>query len=87
MTDEKPNTLQIKLRNPDDGEVTTFKVKKTTSMNKIFSAFAKKYGYDLPSLRFIFDGERVQASDTPKTLEMDNDDQIDCFIEAIGGCE
>ena len=38
--------------------------------------YAKRKGVDIASLRFLVDGERVQGEDTPKTLELDDQDQI-----------
>ena len=35
--------------------------------------------------RFIFDGERIKDSDSPKTLEMENGDEIDVMVEQVGG--
>ena len=35
--------------------------------------------------RFVFDGQRVKENDTPKSLEMENDDTIEVFTQQSGG--
>jgi small ubiquitin-related modifier len=62
-----------------------FKVKKTTKMEKILSAYAQRRGVALTSLRFMLDGTRIKETDTPKMLELDDNDQIDVMLEALGG--
>ena len=54
-------------------------------MKKIFDTYASRKGVDKNSLRFLVDGDRIQADDTPKTLELEDQDQIDCMLEQSGG--
>ena len=68
------------------GEETFFKIKKTTKMNKVFQTYANRKGVQLGSLRFLLDGERIEPDQTPKMLELDDQDQIDCMLEQSGGC-
>jgi small ubiquitin-related modifier len=37
------------------------------------------------NVRFLFDGERVHETQTPKDLNMENGDEIDVVIEQVGG--
>ncbi len=67
------------------GEQTLFKIKRTTKMSKVFSAYAQRKGVELASLRFLLDGERISETDTPKMLELDDEDQIDCVLAQVGG--
>lgn len=39
----------------------------------------------MTSLRFLFDGRRINDTDTPKTLEMEDDDAIEVYQEQAGG--
>ncbi|GMI58213.1 hypothetical protein ScalyP_jg6237 [Parmales sp. scaly parma] len=77
-----PITIRVK---DQTGEETFFKIKKSTKMSKVMETYAKRKGVDIASLRFLVDGERVQGEDTPKTLELDDQDQIDCMLEQTGG--
>ena len=54
-------------------------------MNKVFQAYAQRKGVQAKSLRFLLDGERIKDEDTPKQLELDDQDQIDCMLEQTGG--
>ena len=64
---------------------TFFKVKKTTRMEKVFNTYAQRKGVSMNSLRFLLDGERINADSTPKTLDLEDQDQIDCMLEQQGG--
>ena len=67
------------------GEETYFKIKKTTKMEKVFATYAQRKGVQAQSLRFLLDGERINGDQTPKQLEIDDQDQIDCMLEQMGG--
>jgi small ubiquitin-related modifier len=67
------------------GEETFFKIKKTTKMSKVFETYAQRKGVQSTSLRFLLDGERIDKDSTPKMLELDDQDQIDCMLEQTGG--
>ncbi|CEF68765.1 Small ubiquitin-related modifier 1 [Strongyloides ratti] len=62
-----------------------FKVKKTTTMSKLKKTYADRMGVSPNSLRFLFDGKRIENTDTPKSLEMDQDDVIEVYTEQVGG--
>ena len=68
------------------GEETFFKIKKGTKMSKVFDAFAKRKGVQASSLRFLMDGDRVKEDDTPLSLELEDQDMLDCMLEQTGGC-
>ena len=36
--------------------------------------------------RFLFDGRRINDDETPKALEMEQDDVIEVYQEQTGGC-
>ena len=54
-------------------------------MSKVFSTYAQRKGVQVTSLRFLLDGERIEENATPKTLELEDNDQIDCMLEQVGG--
>mmetsp|Transcript_16990 Transcript_16990/g.37126 ORF Transcript_16990/g.37126 Transcript_16990/m.37126 type:complete len:94 (+) Transcript_16990:87-368(+) len=78
----EPITLRVR---DQTGEETFFKIKKTTKMSKVFDTYATRKGVQASSLRFMLDGERIEPNQTPKTLELDDQDQIDCMLEQTGG--
>ena len=71
--------------NLQTGEEMFFKIKKTTKMGKVFDTYAQRKGVQVGSLRFLLDGERIDSMQTPKLLELEDQDQIDCVLEQVGG--
>jgi small ubiquitin-related modifier len=65
------------------GEETFFKIKKSTRMQKVFDTYAQRKGIQATSLRFLLDGEKIGPDQTPKMLELDDQDQIDCMLEQV----
>eukprot|EP00752_Nemacystus_decipiens_P011301 g10043.t1 len=84
--DDKGDATTITIRVRDQtGEETFFKVKKTTRMEKVFNTYATRKGVQVQALRFLLDGQRVNENDTPTSLELEDQDQIDCMLEQQGG--
>lgn len=54
-------------------------------MQKVFETYAQRKGVQPQSLRFLLDGDRVDPTQTPKMLELEDQDQIDCMLEQTGG--
>ncbi len=83
---EEVPTESITIRVKDGGgEEMFFKVKKTTKMEKIFTAYAQRKGISVNDLRFMLDGERIKNDSTPKMLELEDNDQIDVTLNTVGG--
>jgi len=76
--------ISIRVRDQQGDEV-TFKVKKSTKMAKIFNAYAMQKGVEVKTLRFRLDGEMIGPDNTPKMLELEDNDQIDCMTMQVGG--
>ena len=76
-------SLNIRIRD-QTGEETFFKVKKTTKLDKVFNAYSTRKGVAATSLRFLFDGSRVNSTQTPESLEMEDGDVIDVMMEQAG---
>jgi len=81
---EDGEAIQIKVKD-QQGEEVAFKVKKTTKMGKIFDAYAQRKGIQRQNLRFMVDGERINEDDTPKMLELEDEDQIEVALHQVGG--
>uniref|UniRef100_A0A914C732 Small ubiquitin-related modifier n=1 Tax=Acrobeloides nanus TaxID=290746 RepID=A0A914C732_9BILA len=76
--------IKLKVVGQDSNEV-HFRVKYGTSMGKLKKSYAERTGVNVGSLRFLFDGRRINDEDTPKTLEMEEDDVIEVYQEQVGG--
>jgi len=76
--------IKLKVVGQDSNEV-HFRVKMSTQMGKLKKSYAERIGVGVGSLRFLFDGRRVNDDETPKALEMENDDVIEVYQEQTGG--
>ncbi|KAJ3787932.1 ubiquitin-related domain-containing protein [Lentinula aff. detonsa] len=82
-TDVKPKlNLQIQF----EGIQVTVKVKADMLFKKIFKAAADKFNKEPGTLKFTYDGNRIQEDQSPASLSMEDGDLIDAFLEQIGGC-
>ncbi|BHF57210.1 Small ubiquitin-related modifier 2 [Sparganum proliferum] len=50
-----------------DGSVIHFKIKRTTPLKKLMTAYCDRLGLTLSNVRFTCDGEHVQQEDTPES--------------------
>ena len=57
----------------------------TTPLQKLMNAFCNRNGVAMNSVRFLFDGNRVNPNQTPADLEMEDGDVIDVMVEQQGG--
>ena len=58
--------LNIKVT--DNNNEVFFKIKRSTKLEKLMTAFCERQGKTLASVRFLFEGQRVQQTDTPDTV-------------------
>lgn len=80
--EERP--ISLRVQDQQGGQV-HFKVKFSTPMRKIFDMYAQKRGVAVNVLRFMLDGRRIRPEDTAASLDLEDNDQIDCLLEQIGG--
>jgi len=82
---EKPDVISLTVKS-QDGNETTFRLKRNNRLGKLIKAYCQANSISDPkSIRFLFDGTRINDEDTPETLEMENDDRIDVMMEQLGG--
>ena len=48
---------------------------------KLKKSYSERVGVPVTSLRFLFDGRRINDDETPKALEMEQDDVIEVSID------
>lgn len=77
--------LTLKVKSQDGNEI-FFKIKKNTQLKKLMDAYCSRNGVIPSTVRFLFDGDRVQESATPSDLGMEDGDEIDAMVEQTGGC-
>ena len=76
--------IQLKVVSQDSNEI-RFRVKQTTQMGKLKKSYSKRVGVPVTSLRFLFDGRRINDNETTKALEMEQDEVIEVYQEQDGG--
>ncbi|KAJ4939087.1 hypothetical protein JOQ06_028549 [Pogonophryne albipinna] len=68
-----------------DGSVVQFKIKRHTPLSKLMKAYCDRQGLAIRQIRFRFDGQPINETDTPAQLEMEDEDTIDVFQQQTGG--
>jgi len=68
-----------------EGTEVYFKIKKNTPLRKLMDAYCERQGVASNAVRFLYDGNRITAEQTPKDLEMDDNDVIDAVLMQTGG--
>ncbi|KAL2737789.1 small ubiquitin-related modifier-like [Vespula squamosa] len=76
----KMTTQMGKLKKSYSDRVEIFQI-----YSSVYFGIVKKKGVPMTSLRFLFDGKRINDDETPKQLEMENDDVIEVYQEQTGG--
>ncbi|KAF2198272.1 ubiquitin-like protein [Delitschia confertaspora ATCC 74209] len=86
---QKPEDAQsehLNIKVTDNNNEVFFKIKRTTQLKKLMDAFCDRQGKSPASVRFLFDGQRVNPTDNPETLDMQDGDTLEVHQEQIGGC-
>ena len=74
--------ISLKIKDQDGGEI-HFRVRHTTVFSSIFTAYCAKKNMSQDGIRFLFDGSRIRGTDTPLSLELEDDDSIDAMMAQI----
>ncbi|KAF2083579.1 ubiquitin-like protein-like protein SMT3 [Saccharata proteae CBS 121410] len=78
-------TEHLNIKVTDGNNEVFFKIKRTTALKKLMDAFCERQGKSPTSVRFLFEGQRVNAADNPDSLEMNDGDVLEVHQEQIGG--
>lgn len=66
--EEAPASEHLNIKVTDNNNEVFFKIKRTTQLKKLMDAFCERQGKAPNSVRFLFDGSRVQPTDSPETV-------------------
>jgi len=69
--------LRVVGQNFNEEREIHFRVKSNTEMIKLKLSFSKRVGIPISCLRFLFEGRRINDNDTPKSLDMVDEDIIE----------
>ncbi|KAK4143283.1 ubiquitin-related domain-containing protein [Dichotomopilus funicola] len=81
----QPPSEHLNIKVTDNNNEVFFKIKRSTKLDKLMTAFCERQGKSPASVRFLFEGQRVQPTDTPDTLEMQDGDTLEVHQEQVGG--
>ncbi|KAI6087058.1 ubiquitin-like protein [Hypoxylon rubiginosum] len=84
--DAPAGSEHLNIKVTDNNNEVFFKIKRSTKLEKLMTAFCERQGKNVESVRFLFEGQRVQKSDTPDSLEMADGDTLEVHQEQVGGC-
>ncbi|XP_059660164.1 small ubiquitin-related modifier 1-like [Cornus florida] len=86
--DKKPTDqsvhINLKVKGQDGNEV-FFRIKRSTQLRKLMTAYCDRQSVELTSIAFLFDGRRLRPEQTPDELEMEDGDEIDAMLHQTGG--
>ncbi|CCE28281.1 hypothetical protein E4U22_006262 [Claviceps purpurea] len=85
-TEAPASSEHLNIKVTDNNNDVYFKIKRSTKLEKLMNAFCERQGKVITSVRFLFDGSRVQPTDTPDALEMADGDTLEVHQEQVGGC-
>jgi hypothetical protein len=68
--DAQPASEHLNIKVTDNNNEVFFKIKRSTKLEKLMTAFCERQGKTVSSVRFLFEGQRVQPSDTPDTVRL-----------------
>ena len=78
------NHVRIRVEFMDN--VDFYRLKRNQSFKKLMNKFCSRHGIDYGVVRFLYDGRRLRATDTPTTVDMeDQEETVEVFTEACGG--
>ncbi|KAH6653625.1 ubiquitin-related domain-containing protein [Truncatella angustata] len=76
---------QLGIRVTDNNNEILFKIKKSTPLDNVMQAFCGRQGKKVNVVRFLFEGQRVQPTDSPDSLGMVDGDSLSVHQEQVGG--
>ena len=65
---QPPPTEHLNIKVTDNNNEVFFKIKRTTQLKKLMDAFCERQGKSPQSVRFLFDGQRVNPTDNPEIV-------------------
>ena len=83
LVENMSNPIDFAIRD-QSGDKTYFRVRRATRFERVFDTYAQRKGVSVGSLRFHLDGERINPTQSPRELDMEDQDEIDCILEQQG---
>lgn len=68
--EEAQQSEHLNIKVTDNNNEVFFKIKRTTQLKKLMDAFCERQGKSPNTVRFLFDGGRVQPSQSPNDVSI-----------------
>lgn len=81
--DDQPKSEHLNIKVTDNNNEVFFKIKRTTALSKLMNAFCERQGKAPSSVRFLFDGARVNPTDSPDSVSTSTSHRT---LHFHGGC-
>ncbi len=78
-------TISLRVVGQDGGEI-LFRIKSSTPLAKLMNAYCQRMAVSTKAMRFLYDGKRVNETDTASMLKMTDNDIVDAVLQQVGGC-
>ncbi|XP_074287771.1 uncharacterized protein LOC141612922 [Silene latifolia] len=75
-------TIKIEKQNT---KTVAFKIKRNVHLGKVLIRYCEHMGFTENVYKFQYLGKQVKDTDTPDSLDMEDDDVIDCWDPLLGG--
>ena len=82
--ESKPERINLCVKAVDGSEV-KFNVRRTAHLKKLMNTYCEQRSVQREGTRFMFNGTRIQDEDTVESLDMEDGDIIEIFVEQTGG--
>ncbi|KAH6645621.1 ubiquitin family protein, partial [Truncatella angustata] len=76
---------QLGIRVTDSNNDILFRIRKSTPLDSVMQAFCERQGKNINVVRFLFEGQRVQPTDSPDSLGIIDGDSLSVHQEQIRG--
>ena len=83
--DVEATSINLTVVDPQGGEEVLFKIKRSAKMRRLFQAYCKRMNYEPDTMRFFYQGERINDDDTPDSLVLKDGAKIDAFVRQVAG--
>ena len=78
--------MRVRVRDHIDGvEKYEFRIRWNCRLGILFAKYHEKMNLQPKTIRFLYDGRRLEENDTPAAVELEDGDVIDALIRATGG--
>lgn len=74
--EEPAQSEHLNIKVTDNNNEVFFKIKRTTQLKKLMDAFCERQGKSPQSVRFLFDGTRVNPTDNPESVSQNLQERV-----------